>query len=190
MKLKAWKTVGLVMALIGAASIAEAQRPGGGRGNREEMIKKYDKDGDGKLSENERAAMREDMKNRRGDKGKPNGDKGPDKGGAGYGERPTPEQIVKKYDKDGSGELSASELEQLFKDQMERMRQRGGMEGRRPGNDEGFQGRGGRGGPEGGGERPSREEMMKKYDTDGDGQLSEDERAKLREDMQNRRGNR
>ncbi len=126
MKPKRWQTAALVMALIGAASVAEAKGPGGGRKTR----------GDSK------------------------------------GARPGAEEILKKYDKDGSGELSASELEQFFRDQKERMPQRGGPDGR--------SGKG----------RMSREEMIKKYDTDGDGRLSEEERAARREDLQKRRGDR
>ena len=41
------------------------------------------------------------------------------------------------------------------------------------------------GGPEG---RPSREEVMKKFDKDGDGKLSEEERAAARKSMGARRG--
>ena len=39
---------------------------GPGADRRAEMLKKFDKDGDGKLSEDERAALREAMKGRRG----------------------------------------------------------------------------------------------------------------------------
>ena len=41
------------------------------------------------------------------------------------------------------------------------------------------------GGPEG---RPSREEVMKKFDKDGDGKLSEDEKAEIRKAMASRGG--
>lgn len=191
MKSTTWHTAGLVMALIGAASIAQAQ----GRGNREEMTKKYDKDGDGKLSEIERATMREDMQAQRSAKEKSEGSEkkgakgksdGEGRSGPG-GERPSAEETVKKYDKDGSGELSASELELLFKEQRERMQQRGGQSG--PG-DKNVQGRDKRGGQSGQGGRMNRDEIMKKYDADGDGQLSDEERDALRKDMQNRQGNR
>ena len=43
-----------------------------------------------------------------------------------------------------------------------------------------------KGGPPEG--RPSREEVMKKFDKDGDGKLSEDEKAELRKAMANRGG--
>lgn len=43
--------------------------------------------------------------------------------------------------------------------------------------------KGGKGGKPG---RPSREEMMKKFDKDGDGKLSEDEKAEIRKTMANR----
>ena len=35
--------------------------------------------------------------------------------------------------------------------------------------------------------RPSREEMMKKFDKDGDGKLSDDEKAEIRKAMANRK---
>ncbi len=44
--------------------------------NQEEMIRQYDKDGDGQLSEEERTAMREAMRQRFGGQGGPGGDRG------------------------------------------------------------------------------------------------------------------
>ncbi len=38
-----------------------------------------------------------------------------------------------------------------------------------------------------GGERPTREEMLERFDTDGDGQLSEEERVAMREAFEARR---
>ena len=77
MTTKPWKQAGLVMAFIGAASLTQAQQSGGeqgdGHGNREEMMKKYDTDGDGQLSEAERAVLREE---RGGQGGKKAGAKG------------------------------------------------------------------------------------------------------------------
>jgi hypothetical protein len=53
----------------------------------------------------------------------------------------------------------------------------------------GGQGRGGRGGQEGG-SRFNREEMLKQFDKDGDGQLSEEERAAMRQGRGSRSENR
>lgn len=183
MKPTTWKTAGLFMALIGAASIAEAQGPGNGRGgrmSREDLMKKYDADGDGQLNEAERTKLREEMSALRGSR------EGESRGGPGgeRGQMPSAAEIIKKYDKDGNGELSAAELEVMLQEQRQRVQQRGG----RGGSD--MQGRGGRGGQGGQGGRMSREQIMEKYDANGDGELSEDERAALREDMQKRRGGR
>ena len=113
------KTTGLLMALFGIASISEAQRPGGDRPSREEIMQKYDTDGDGQLNDEERAAMREEMQKKREEGGQDGQQR----------ERLSPEELVKKYDEDKSGELSATELEKLLKDQREAMRRRGGRGG-------------------------------------------------------------
>ena len=55
-----------------------------GRPSREEMLKKFDKDGDGKLNEEERAALREEGQKRR-------------------------KEIIAKFDKDGDGKLNEDE---------------------------------------------------------------------------------
>ncbi|MBB5353366.1 Ca2+-binding EF-hand superfamily protein [Haloferula luteola] len=88
------KTIHLLstLALFSAsASLLHAQEgPPEGKGNRgprnlpPELIKKYDTDGDGKLSKEESTAMREEMKAKR-------------------------EALVKKYDTDGDGKLSPEE---------------------------------------------------------------------------------
>jgi hypothetical protein len=143
-------------------SVASAQeegakkgRRGGPRGggfNREEVIKKYDKDGDGKLSDDEKAEARKDMEadmakrreemtkkyDKDGD-GKLNdeeraelrkefagrGGRGP--GGAGG---PSREEMLKKFDKDKDGKLSEEERAEMRKEFPGR---RGG---RRPGGDQ------------------------------------------------------
>jgi len=164
MKLITVQATGLVMALFGAAYMAQAQSTNGGQGTRAEMMKKYDADGNGKLDDAERAKMRKEMQAQREKKGE-KGEKGKGPGVA---------EIIKKYDKDGNGELSETELEQFLKDMRSRQR---------PGGEEVKNERGG----ERGGRSGNREEMIKKYDTNGDGELSEAERAVLREEMQKRR---
>jgi hypothetical protein len=77
-----------------------ARRPGGpgGEAFREAMLKKFDKDCDGKLSDEEKAAA---MKERGA--GRPGG-KGPaGRGPGGFAE------LMKKFDKDGDGKLSDDE---------------------------------------------------------------------------------
>ena len=63
-----------------------------------EMLKKFDKDGDGKLSDTEKTTLRAEMQNRRG--------------GGRDRKQWTPEQrdeMLKKFDKDGNGKLSQEE---------------------------------------------------------------------------------
>jgi Ca2+-binding EF-hand superfamily protein len=99
--------------------------PPEGRPSREEVMKKFDKDGDGKLSEDEKAELRKAMANR---------------GDRPGGRRPPPE-LMKKFDKDGDGKLSEDEKAELRK----------AMEARR-------------------------KEFIAKFDKDGDGKLNEEER--------------
>jgi Ca2+-binding EF-hand superfamily protein len=79
-----------ITVLIGSSCFATAQekpkRPE--RPIAAEILKKFDKDADGKLSEEERAAMKEDRKQM---KGKPS------------------DEILKKFDKDADGKLSDEE---------------------------------------------------------------------------------
>lgn len=166
MKSKTLQAGGLVMALFGAAYIAQAQSSNSGRGTRAEMMEKYDADKDGKLNDAERTKMREEMQAQRTNKGEASK------------EVPDIDQLMKKYDKDVNGELSKAEFEQYLKDSKTRQRQ-GGERGegseRAEGGERGERGeRGGRG---------NREEMMKKYDTDGDGKVSEAEKTAMREEM-------
>ena len=58
---------------------------------RSRLMKKFDKDGDGKLNAEERRAMFEDARQRRAN-------------------------LIKKYDKDGDGVLNDAEREELIKD--------------------------------------------------------------------------
>ena len=97
--------------------------PGEGRPSREEIIKKFDKDGDGKLSDEEKAELRKKMAERSG------------------GGRKLPPFLMKKFDKDGDGKLSDEEKAEARKT----------MEARR-------------------------KEMIGKFDKDGDGKLNEEER--------------
>ena len=87
----------------------KGDRPG--RPSREEMMKKFDKDGDGKLSDEEKAEIRKAMANRK-----------------------PPAHILEKFDKDGDGKLSDDEKAEM------------------------------------------RQEMMAKFDKDGDGKLNPEER--------------
>jgi EF hand len=113
------KSTQLIMlaALVGTCSLATAQdKPEHSkRPIPEEILKKYDKDGDGKLSEAEHTAMAADRK--------------------AMGEKRR-QEALKKYDKDGDGKLSEAER-QTMRDEME----------------------------------ATRKAFMEKYDTDKDGRL-------------------
>lgn len=76
------------------------------------MLKKFDKDGDGKLSEEEKAAMKAEMQKRRGE-----GGKGPDAARRA--------EMMKKFDKDGDGKLSEEERAAM-RAEMQKKRSEGG----------------------------------------------------------------
>ncbi|MCF7818937.1 MAG: EF-hand domain-containing protein [Kiritimatiellales bacterium] len=138
MKKDTWKTTGMFMAIMGALTLASAQqesgkRPGGPKpggpkgGGHGEMMKKYDKDGDGKLSDAELEKMMADRDAKRAEEG---GRKAP---GGPAGELPSREEMLKKFDKDGDGQLSETERAAM----REAMGGRpGGPEGERPGREE------------------------------------------------------
>jgi len=155
-KIKVMKTnTILIMAvacgLTGIAQAEERERePKRDRGNRvdkpfpPEVIDKFDKDSDGKLSDDERAAAREAMMDHRKDR-EGNRDKWMlekfDKDGDGKlsdEEKEAMEaarkakheefkkEMLKKYDKDGDGELSDEEKEEMRKDMKDKHRKPGG----------------------------------------------------------------
>jgi len=118
MKSNVMKMTGLVLAVAGALSIANAQgsgEKGGQSGKRQksqsaaELIKQFDKDGDSKLSEIEVTAMLKDMKSRRSG----GGEEGSSKRG---GPRLSREEMMKKYDKDGDGVLSPEERKVMMEE--------------------------------------------------------------------------
>ena len=98
---------GMVVAILGAVSLAEAKLEEGGKGKggeqgskrptREQILEKYDTDGNGELSEEEREVIKADRENMQGKRG---GQNGP---------RPSREEMIKKFDADGNGELSEEE---------------------------------------------------------------------------------
>jgi len=123
--------------------------------SREEMIKKFDSDGDGKLSDEEREKARKQM---------------PGKG------RKLPPEVLQKFDKDGDGKLSDEERA-AFRKQMvangrklpPHLMQRFDTDGdgtlsdeERAGAKQAWEDR--------------KQEMIKKFDANGDGKLSVEER--------------
>lgn len=102
---------------------ASSDAPGGApRFNPEEMMKQFDKNGDGELDEQEREAMRAAMAAR---------------GGRGGGPRLSREEMLKRFDKNGDGELDESERAAMRESQGGRggrsERPQGGGAGRQPG---------------------------------------------------------
>jgi Ca2+-binding EF-hand superfamily protein len=137
--------------------------------HKKEILAKYDKDGDGQLGPEERKAFMDDRRKEMGAPGGPGMPGGPGGPGGENHPRLTPEErrkIMEKFDKDGDGKLNEEERKAAFEAHRERI----GKE------------RGERRGP-GEGERAM---MLEKFDADGDGKLNEAERAKMREEMRKR----
>ena len=74
-----------------------------GRQNREQFMKRFDKNGDGKLDEAERAAAKAAFGNRRRTTDAAPAKAKPDKG------RVNKEELLKKFDADGDGKLTGDE---------------------------------------------------------------------------------
>ncbi len=152
--------------------------PSSGRGNRrerpsreqmqkmrEEMIKNFDKDGDGELNEEEQKAMRADFEKRmsaeemdssrfrgaRGGRGfRPDSGRMPDR--PTEGDRSSFENRRKAMMDKMNGEKNTEEVKKQVEDRRSKMR----------------------------------EEMIKKFDTDGDGKLNEEEEKAMRADFEKR----
>ena len=147
---------GLVL-LLGISISVYAQtedRPGGFPGwpppfDREEMLKRFDSDGDGELNDEERRTMREAMLSQPG--GFPGGPPRFDR-----------EEMLKRFDADGDGQLSEEERKAM-REAMPRFGPPFGM----------FSGR---------------EELVEQFDTDGDGKLNDEERKAARKYLQDKGG--
>ena len=111
--MKLFSLILTTLAILGLANAfaAEREKPGrrpGGpqvapapdRPSRADLLKKFDKDGDGKLNKEEQAALREEFSKNRDQGGRPS---------RGGGDRKPPPQILEKFDKDGDGKLSKEE---------------------------------------------------------------------------------
>ena len=146
----------------GKQSDRRADRP-----TRESIIKRFDKDGDGKLSEAERAAARKAL----GSRGSRNTSRTPGRISEGLRER---YQIAAKKIQD---ELKAGKIsKEQARERQEALRKRLA------------QSSAGRGGDSGSDRsRFSREALMKEFDKNKDGELDESERNALRKSMSERR---
>jgi hypothetical protein len=127
-------TVGLLAMSAIANPADKGAKKGGGKDRaemREKMLKEFDKDGDGKLSDDEREIARDKMRELRGDRKGNKGERG--KGERGEGRRrppegrgpdarrgqdgppklPKPEELFTKFDKDKDEKLSKDEFKEL-----------------------------------------------------------------------------
>ena len=87
----------IIMLSFAATAFAAPSENNDPASRKAEMLKNFDTDGDGKLSDAERTALRTEMQNRRGGKER---------------KQWSPEQraeMLKKFDTDGDGELSQEE---------------------------------------------------------------------------------
>ena len=160
-----------------AQAAPEADKPDGSshrEKRRQEILARYDKNGDGKLDAEEKAAMKADQVSQ-GDVWKPGSENpprpaGPMPGpGAGAGMQA---ELLKRFDKDGDGKLNAAEQAEADKFREAAMKQRAA------------------GGPNSETAR-YREELLKRFDHNGDGKLDEAERAeaeKARQQMEQNGG--
>lgn len=121
-------------------SRGNGMRQGGSPGgfNPEEMMKRFDKNGDGQLDEEERNAMRESFGGMRGQGGP---------GGPGGSNR---EEMMKRFDKNGDGQLDEEERNAM--------------------------------------RETTRQEMLKRFDKNGDGEIDDEERNAMRESFGGQRG--
>jgi hypothetical protein len=153
-----WIALALAAAgTLGAQAQEEGGRRGGNRAPNPEAIKEFDKDGDGKLSDEEAKAMREAMQARRAeaqkkeleefDKDKDGKLSDEERKAAQEAREAKHKALVEKYDADKNGELSREEIQTAVKAGEE-------MRYLRPGPARG--GRGGEGGAGGGGRRGGR----------------------------------
>ncbi len=169
-KLQAQLAAGRLPGALGA-------RPDRGRGRRgrqpdPETLKKYDADGDGELSRQERRKAWQDRAEQRrqellqkydADKDGQLSDQEKQTARQDFRKRMQErfqERMVRRFDKDGDGQLNAEE-QAAYDEAVEEMRQRRQAWRQRM--------------------EKRREEFIKKYDTDGDGELSDAERQAARQ---------
>ena len=137
MKTKTLMIAGMAFALIGTSQAEEGKKDHPHRELPPEVIKRFDKDADGKLNEEERKAAREAheerMKERRKEMLKEfdkdgDGELNEEEKSVMYEEMK--KRALKKFDKDGDGELSDEERAEMRKEWGDR-RGPGGKDGKR-----------------------------------------------------------
>lgn len=111
--LRAFVSCALIAGLLGIVASTAVADEQGNRGDREALIKKFDKNGDGKLDDQEKETAKKEFQGKRG-AGTP-------------GDR---RELMKKYDKNGDGKLDEAEREAAQKE----LRGAGKPGDRKPGN--------------------------------------------------------
>lgn len=134
----------LVYAGEGCPSCTRGEK-GDHRPRREEVLKRFDKDGDGELNKWERKEMEKAMERRR----EHQGDRGPE---GRRGEHPTREEMKKRFDKDGDSKLNKEERRALKKTVQKRHEKHGERD------------------------KDRHQQMVERFDKNGDGKLDEKER--------------
>jgi Ca2+-binding EF-hand superfamily protein len=134
----------------------------------QELIKRFDKNGDGKLDEAEKAAAREEMKKE--------GENPRGLGGAGGGH--WREEMLKRFDKNGDGKLDEAERAEMRKAR-QLVEQNGGFGRYREAILRRFDkdGDGRLNEAERAEAQKFRAEQIRKFDKDGDGRLNDEERT-------------
>ena len=146
-----WLAAGVTLAsVVGAGNLFAEDAKDKPENRREAMLKRFDKDGDGKLSEDEKAELRKARQERSGDR--PERKRGWSRDGDSDRHKAMREKLLKEFDKDGDGELSDEEKKAAREAWAKRREDRNKREA------------------------AVHAKFVQKYDTDGDGKLSEQER--------------
>lgn len=135
------------------------------RPTREDVLKRFDQDGDGKLNDAERQAAREE---RRGQWAEKRG--------------PMREKMLKRFDKDGDGKLNEAERKEAGKAAKKMRHHRHQRMMKSPGKPAHHRMKEATG-PRG----PMRQALLKRFDQDGDGRLNDSEKAEARKAGEDRR---
>jgi Ca2+-binding EF-hand superfamily protein len=137
---------------------------------RQQMLRQFDRDGDGALNPQEQAAADQTMMQGA-------------VGGVPVGNNP----FLKQFDRDGDGKLNAAELRQA-REYWDRMRRKGG------GPQRGFDPRGGGSAPQPAApvadkkqEQDKVSPLVKRFDKDGDGKLNETEKAAAQAELKGKK---
>jgi len=136
---------------IGQPALQAQAKPQAQRPNFQELIKRFDRDGDGRLNEQERRLAQEEMRKR-----------GPQTNA----NRPSREEIIKRFDVNKNGRLDPPEQARM-REQM-RLRQQGKPQ---PRPDQ----------PRPAGTEANRQRLLQRFDANGNGQLDPDEQQKAQQ---------